>query len=308
MADQQDFDNTVIWQVVFGIMMVATVTANLFILTAIATTPRLRITTNVYIGTLAVADLMVGLYRILTIIWLHENTHATFDESYWLCQGYAAFTFIACTASIITQLAISIDRFVYITHPFFYRRKITRQKVVIVMVAMCPVYIIHSSLLRFFETNSEAGCGVNIIFPKTPISTYVHFAIYIIISLTNFTLYYLIFTTASRQATAIDSQVVSTQISCDREKEKRRISRNVRFVKRMCLVWGLFSMLWTPYFVLSLVQIHTTIPTEVKLSCAVLGTSTSALNIVVYSKQDPHFRAAFKRILGKLMFNRNDSK
>lgn len=301
MANQWDLCSAVVWQLIYGILMLVTVVGNLLILTAMATTARLRVKANVYIGALAVADLTVGLSRVITILWLQASTHSAFDENYWLCQGYAAITFVACIASIIILLIIATDRFVFIMYPFVYDRAVTTRKVVVVMVSLCPVYAVHAAMLRFFETSPDIGCDVNIAFPKTAVSTYVHIVLYCIINLTIFTLNALIFRKASRQARAIDTMIMSTQLGGgNREQEKRRISHNVRLVKRMALVWGIFCTLWTPYFMMSVIRLHRFVPGDVKLSVSVLGPFNSAFNIAIYAYQDHDFRAAFKRMLGKV--------
>lgn len=299
MATQWDLSHIVLWQIAYGTLMFLTVTGNLLILIAIATTTRLRVKANVYIAALSVADFIVGLYRVGTLLWLNEATHDVFADNYWLCQIYATVAFVACEASIVILLVIAVDRFVYIIYPFLYERVVTPKRMIGFVLSMFPFFIVHASLLRFFETGPDTKCGVDVVFPKTPLSTFVHLVLYSAISLTNFTLYFLIFRKAYQQAKAINSMIVSTQLSRNQEAEKRRISHNVRLVKRMALVWGIFCILWTPYFVTSAFRFQNFIPGDVKLSFAILGPFNSAFNVGVYAYQDNEFRVAFKRMLCK---------
>lgn len=81
---------------------------------------RLRRRTNYYIVSLAVADLLVGLFgipfAILASIGLPTNLHA--------CLFTLSILVVLCTISIFCLVAVSVDRYWAILYPMGYSRNV----------------------------------------------------------------------------------------------------------------------------------------------------------------------------------------
>lgn len=88
--------------------------------------------TNYYIISLALADLLVGLFGIpcalLTSVGLPENFLA--------CKFMLSLLLVLCTTSILSLLAVSVDRFWAILYPFAYKR-IMHSKTIIGIIVIC---------------------------------------------------------------------------------------------------------------------------------------------------------------------------
>lgn len=285
------------WLIVYVLLFVVTVTGNVMILVTLATTPRLRTTSNVYLATLAVADLFVGLNKMSFIFWINTDTHRYFEDDYLLCQVFVMITFAACIASVFTLLVIASDRFVYIMFPFLYQRIVTMKRVSIISLASFPVYVTYAGLLRFLDPGPDIECTIDTIFPKSALITYINCCVFFMIGAAIGCLYAVIFCKAAAQAKAIDAVSASVQAEKNVRLEKRKIARNVRLLKRMVLVWGLFVMAWTPYFVVTVLRFRLYISDDVKLVIAVIASSNSIFNFVVYSFEDSEFRSAIGRLL-----------
>ncbi|XP_043462047.1 adenosine receptor A2a-like [Leptopilina heterotoma] len=93
---------------------------------------KLRRRTNYYIISLAVADLLVGLFAIpfaiLASIGLPINLHA--------CLFTVSVLIVLCTISIFCLVAVSIDRYWAIIYPMAYSR-IVRTKTAIGIICIC---------------------------------------------------------------------------------------------------------------------------------------------------------------------------
>lgn len=114
---------TVIVCVVVTIISLATTVGNLLVLVAVHMDKKLRTVSNMFIVSLAVSDMLVGMFAmpIYTISIVKEK---------WLfgslfCDLWLSFDYFVCTASNGNILAICCDRYLSITQPLVYRIKRT---------------------------------------------------------------------------------------------------------------------------------------------------------------------------------------
>lgn len=110
-----------------------TFVGNAMVLHAIRTERRLQTVSNMFIMSLAVADLTVGM-----IVMPVSSAYAITGD--WrlglvLCQFWLAADYTASTASILNLLILSLDRYWSIRHPLKYIRKRTKRRA-IVMIAI----------------------------------------------------------------------------------------------------------------------------------------------------------------------------
>jgi len=103
--------------VALGIIDLTVVLGNSLVVAAVLTTRKLRTVTNIFIVSLACADLLLGFAVLPFSISLEV------DEWLWgqvWCSMWLAIDVWLCTASILSLCAISFDRFVAVTHPIKY--------------------------------------------------------------------------------------------------------------------------------------------------------------------------------------------
>ncbi|XP_076590160.1 D(4) dopamine receptor-like [Chaetodon auriga] len=107
----------------FGVLLIVVIICgNLLVCLSVFTEKALKTTTNYFIVSLAVADLM------LAVLVLPLFVYSEFQDGVWtlsttICDGLMTMDVMLCTASIFNLCAISIDRFIAVLIPLNYNRK-----------------------------------------------------------------------------------------------------------------------------------------------------------------------------------------
>ncbi|XP_069018929.1 dopamine receptor D4a [Embiotoca jacksoni] len=107
----------------FGVLLIVVIICgNLLVCLSVFTEKALKTTTNYFIVSLAVADLM------LAVLVLPLFVYSEFEDGVWtlsttVCDGLMTMDVMLCTASIFNLCAISIDRFIAVSIPLNYDRK-----------------------------------------------------------------------------------------------------------------------------------------------------------------------------------------
>eukprot|EP00061_Rhincodon_typus_P009995 g33923.t1 len=117
-------------------LSLATVVGNILVLLSIQFNQRLRTVTNYFLLSLALADLMIGLFSMnfyTSYIILGHWALGSLTCDLWLTLDY-----VVSNASVMNLLVICFDRYFAITRPLTYRTKRTpRRAAIMVGVAWC---------------------------------------------------------------------------------------------------------------------------------------------------------------------------
>uniref|UniRef100_A0A7N8XH34 Dopamine receptor D4 n=1 Tax=Mastacembelus armatus TaxID=205130 RepID=A0A7N8XH34_9TELE len=108
---------------VFGVLLIVVIICgNLLVCLSVFTEKALKTTTNYFIVSLAVADLMLAVL-VLPLFVYSEYQDGIWTLSTTICDGLMTMDVMLCTASIFNLCAISIDRFIAVLIPLNYNRK-----------------------------------------------------------------------------------------------------------------------------------------------------------------------------------------
>ncbi|CAH8518995.1 unnamed protein product [Schistosoma turkestanicum] len=99
---------------------------NLLVILAVTTSKRLRRITDLYIVSLALADLLVAVLVLPLSIMRQVYGYWPY-ESHELCIYWLSLNVLLCSASILNLCCISVDRYIAINYPMKYYGKRTRQ-------------------------------------------------------------------------------------------------------------------------------------------------------------------------------------
>ncbi|PNF21441.1 Octopamine receptor beta-1R [Cryptotermes secundus] len=142
--------------IVMGTIIIAAVLGNALVIISVVRHRKLRIITNYYVVSLALADLLVALCA-MTFNASVELTGGTWLFGYVMCDVWNSLDVYFSTASILHLCCISVDRYYAIVRPLEYPITMTHRTVcfMIANVWMLPALISFTPIFLGWYTTPE---------------------------------------------------------------------------------------------------------------------------------------------------------
>lgn len=272
-----------------GLLSVATVCGNVFVIISIIYFKQLHVPTNYLILSLAVADLLVGLL-VFPYSMKFTLPLCQFDENLF-CKVRDSLDVSFCTCSILNLCCISVDRYYAVCHPLKYRSAANVNTTLIMILLSWGISALIGGGIIFAGSSQgvcEEVCLADVIVAST-VSPVFSFYLPAIIMLC---IYFKIFLVAQRQVHNIKS--TSTAVS---KMEKKA-------TKTLAVVMGVFLCCMMPCFLCLVFQPLADKPPSLPVAEALnwLTLSNSMLNPFIYAFFYSWFRKAFKMIISGKIF------
>ncbi|KAG8194137.1 hypothetical protein JTE90_000975 [Oedothorax gibbosus] len=289
--EEEDMSHTMIIVakgIVLCLIITAAILGNLLIIISVYRIHKLRITTNYFIVSLAVADILVAIFA------MSFNAFYTVTESWefplWTCDLWNSCDVLFSTASILHLCCISVDRYYAIVKPFEYPNVIKKKTVVIMLVTVwvssglisfIPIflgwYTTAEHLAERYKNPKECAFVVNK--PYAVVSSCVSFWVPSFIMIAA---YVRIFVEATRQEKMICANQIAAAIpqyprnstdttaqmmvtmpndrrnshinECDEhatpiKRSINKMKREHKAAKTLGIIMGVFIFCWLPFFI-----------------------------------------------------------
>lgn len=301
-------------QLLIGAILVAiivgTIIGNSLVISAVISFRRLRSVTNYFVVSLAVTDITVAVL-VMPYSLLFE-LYGEWRFGWIFCYFWISCDVMCCTASILHLCVISLDRYLAITGPLSYHRRMSRQRAITMIctvwfcssaISFVPIYLgwfANSNQMELYVDTPECGLYVNKVYAVISSSTSFYIPLIVM-----FFAYAKIFKIAHMQAHEIKRLELSVKNSPDHRKvrvrkKSRKFSKDIKAIRTLGTLMSLFCLSWLPFFLMYLILPFCEdcwLPPMVASAITWLGYANSCINPCVYAFLNRDFRMAFKKLL-----------
>nr|KAI8758140.1 5-hydroxytryptamine receptor 4-like [Biomphalaria glabrata] len=195
--------SSIILAILTAIMSALITFVNLLTILVIRRTPSLRTLSNMYITSLALSDLVVGLSLIPLLLFFIPSTRVQlFDQNIQFCVLVFGINLGVAVVSNINMTLIAADRYIYITRPYVYKRAVNKPCVFILMACAWVFGALYALLPQLIHNHDVYSCDATLVMPVWYLF-YTNLTMYSLLVITDLVLYSHILYVAHRQSRII---------------------------------------------------------------------------------------------------------
>ncbi|XP_030586108.1 adenosine receptor A3-like [Archocentrus centrarchus] len=287
----------VIYTLVEVLIALSCCLGNMLVILALWTTKIIQQPTFCLIGSLALADFLVGCVAIPLAVVVDGRVKTSFNTCLFISCVVILFTLV----SVLSLLAIALDRFLRVYIPLRYKRIVTQGHSCFVVAAcwLIAIPLSFTPMLGWYNhetlSNSVNSTIICRFIAVIPMSYLVYFS------------FFLLNLTPLLVMTALYSYVFGTIRGNLREKpgsgaqkqSQKYLRKEQKLAGSLALVLALFALSWLPLHIMNCIVYFdekTDIPVIVLYAGILLSHANSAVNPVVYAFKIQKIKRAFLKI------------
>ncbi len=295
---------------------------NTMVIIAVLLSRKLQTPPNVFVVSLAVADLVTCFFIICKTVALFSEDGWPFPKGEWLCAATAFTVTICIGVSLLNLAAISVNRYVLVTKPYStYQKFYSSFKIGLMVLATWIIpFAIQSMTIIFggkFEYNSKCTAiqGKD---NRLNIFSFIRMVYILVVLVMIFTSYALVFRHVrnhlkkkrqqqQREGLALamvseHSTVTTTDSNSmhqaqsgqtDRRRENAFSNNGLQVTKNLAIVVAAFLLCFILFYVIRIFNRNVLLHRYT----GVLIYSNSAINPIIYARRHPHFKKVFEAIV-----------
>lgn len=293
---------------IIGIIVLAIV-GNILIFFAICSIKRLQRIDNMFIANLAVSDFL------FTLIETSSNTTRKLNPNWrppheFVCYVIMAASVLCASASVLTQTAVAVNRYIAITRPLQYPNIVKKTRVFISIIAIWigatvlalpPLIWRPLAVICAHEESYEKHITYEIVY-MTAEWLFIFGIPFGIMSVIYYRIYRIARTHANRVRPGTSDESASTSGS-DTNSRNNNISnfkREFKAAKMLVTIAGAFLFSWFPFFLtLTLWKFHGGVHNHPKVftTCLYIVYTLPAINPAIYAFWSRDIRSGIKQLL-----------
>ena len=257
--------------------------ANICVLIATVRSRKLRDNTGIIIASMAVNDLVSGvfLFEFTITMWM-------VDHSVLYCQIQNAISYCFVAMSVMHVIFMNIDRYVYIMHPFLYQRYNTRLRT---LACVASIWLLPVTSLLIHRIPGHRSVSCMYAAHTLSIALISFSSVVIVPAILMAFLFYRLYGVVRRQSSAVQQQV--TQAQSPSSPHVKRSQKKA--IKLITMIMALFLCCWIPSQIVP--TLFLAFDADIKLLLNyfypwffVFGFLNPALNPIVYVMYNPRYK------------------
>ncbi|XP_071106598.1 adenosine receptor A3-like [Haliotis cracherodii] len=278
------------------LLSVVIIGGNVLTILAVKRTPRLHTVPNIYVVSLAFADLIVGIVLPLYAVKMFPGMEDLYNHNKYLCLSHPVVLIVSAGCSMVSMVQISVDRLIYIVYPLRYEYIATARRARIVIGTTWAVCLFYGTLPLYYNRwDGVKPCDVfNILHTEYQIHGQV--TIFCVCCLVAGASYGYIFKISHHQRKAM-LDVTRQSIETDTRVVMSTFKREWPMIKMFFLVFGVFFVCWFPSMVGIVLGNTVGISMTAMNLIVALCLFNSGMNFFIYGMKNKDFYRAYRRML-----------
>ncbi|KAH9523059.1 Adenosine receptor A1 [Bulinus truncatus] len=276
---------------------VLSVFGNVVVVLAIWKNRRLHTITNVFVGNLAIADIVVGLLAAPCA----ALAYAGLPHNFYGCVFINSVILIVTNISILMLLGVALERFLAIKEPFLYQRTLTVRRAVYInlciwlfgfLLGMVPMYGWNKGAHELDQ------CQFTFVITYEYMVYFQFFGLVLLPLFLMMCIYIYILIIVRRHMR--QTNALRNMFQQDRRVQEG-FSKDVKAAKMLALVILFFGIFWLPVNILNCVTLFCPtciFPYELLLVAIVMSHANSCINPFLYAASNSRIKRAIKGIVG----------